>query len=238
MALLDYSRYRTTHIVGTEDGIRPEAVLYQLRSWLPSAPASVLELGCGGGEVSRCLATRGYSVTGVDISAEQLAGASGAEFINSDAVAFLESSTDRFDLILGIDFLEHLSIVQAIALMRAISPRLSDRGRCILRTPNGSSPRAGRVASGDLTHQQIYNDRSIRQLLRLSGGELSAQFFEALPGTGNARGLLRRFVYQVTCLGDRIRTAAETGIPRGHLFTENLVAVVTAVREPEGVETL
>lgn len=42
------------------------------KEYLPSPPASVLELGCGSGRLGRALAEAGYTVTGIDLSLAML----------------------------------------------------------------------------------------------------------------------------------------------------------------------
>jgi len=54
------------------DVVRQELVARQLEPELPSAPARVIDLGCGQGTQALRLARRGYHVTGVDASADLL----------------------------------------------------------------------------------------------------------------------------------------------------------------------
>jgi len=61
-------------------------------------PASVLELGCGTGRVTRQLAALGYAVTAVDESAEMLAHVRGAETVQA-RIEDLDLHR-RFDLVL------------------------------------------------------------------------------------------------------------------------------------------
>ncbi len=83
--------------------------LHQLWARHGQAPHSVLDLACGTGTVSRLLASAGYSVTGVDLSAAMLARARQEaafeglpiEFIEQDAAA-LDLGERRFDTVISL----------------------------------------------------------------------------------------------------------------------------------------
>ena len=62
------------------------------------APQSVLDLACGTGTVSRLLARRGYSVTGVDLSAGMLAVARERTQTEHLTIGFLEQDAAALDL--------------------------------------------------------------------------------------------------------------------------------------------
>jgi ubiquinone/menaquinone biosynthesis C-methylase UbiE len=52
-----------------------DAWMARLRSWLPAPPAEVADLGCGTGTLSVLLAGDGYTVRGVDLSAQMIQAA-------------------------------------------------------------------------------------------------------------------------------------------------------------------
>ncbi|MFG1807254.1 methyltransferase domain-containing protein [Streptomyces sp. NPDC049040] len=77
---------------GLRDPRVREAWAIRLRSWLPGAPADVLDLGCGTGSLALLAALDGHRVTAVDLSErmvararEKLAG-TGAQALVGDAV--------------------------------------------------------------------------------------------------------------------------------------------------------
>ena len=79
-----------------------------LRKWLPSASATVLDIGCGTGSLSIVLAGLGHKVTGIDLSpsmislAQAKAAAHGfqIEFHVMDAAFPQLSSNRKFDVII------------------------------------------------------------------------------------------------------------------------------------------
>ena len=53
---------------GLRNPIVLEAWTRLLKKWLPSTPATILDIGCGTGSLSVVLAGLGYTVTGIDLS--------------------------------------------------------------------------------------------------------------------------------------------------------------------------
>ena len=63
-----------TRLGKLRDAVRQELVTRQLAAELPAPGVRIIDLGCGQGTQALRLARRGYHVTGVDASAELLAG--------------------------------------------------------------------------------------------------------------------------------------------------------------------
>jgi SAM-dependent methyltransferase len=110
----------------------PERMRYlaQLIDLLPGG-AEVLELGCGAGvPVTQALAERGR-VTGVDISAEQIAMAErlapDATFIQADMTE-LDFPAESFDAVVGFYTLIHIPREEHAALLRRIAGWLRPGG--------------------------------------------------------------------------------------------------------------
>ena len=113
------------HYLATKDPEDPLALraLEDLASLLPSE-AAVLDLGCGAGvPVTRWLADRGFTVTGVDVSARQLELAhtyvSDGTFIKADMteVVFGPESFDAvvaFHSIIHVPRTEHPTLLESI----------------------------------------------------------------------------------------------------------------------------
>ena len=92
-------------------------------TWLPPAPAQLLELGCGSGELALSLAAEGYSVTAIDPEAPV-----GPIFLRTRIEDFV--STDSFDAVLASLSLHHVADL-AVALDRVAS-LLARGGRLVI----------------------------------------------------------------------------------------------------------
>lgn len=131
--------------------------------------ASVLEVGCGNGELLSYLKLVGYqNAVGIDTSAEQINIAKenvpNAYYVEN-SIDFLENRTEEYDLIVAIDVLEHLSKKDAITFVKKINSALRLGGKIILTTPNANSIFAARYIFGDITHETAYTENSLDVLL-------------------------------------------------------------------------
>lgn len=85
---------------------------------------SVLDLGCGAGFFSNCLAPLGYPVTGIDLSEESLEVAkrhdstASVQYIKADAY-HLPFPAKSFHIVVAMDFLEHVEKPQQVILEAA-----------------------------------------------------------------------------------------------------------------------
>jgi SAM-dependent methyltransferase len=92
-------------------------------TWLPGAPAQLLELGCGSGELARSLAENGYAVTAIDPEAP-----AGLIFRRTKIEDF--ASTDSFDAVLASLSLHHVADL-GVALDR-VAALLAPGGRVVI----------------------------------------------------------------------------------------------------------
>jgi 2-polyprenyl-3-methyl-5-hydroxy-6-metoxy-1,4-benzoquinol methylase len=152
-----------------------------VRPWLPNvAGCRVAELACGHGSFLHWLSICGFSnVIGVDMSAEQTRMASQicGEVLTEDAIPWLANQPDSsLDVIVGIDFAEHISKDDFMSLLHQSERTLKPGGKLILRLPNGGSPLVGLNLFNDITHVWTYTPNCLATLGRMHG--LNGSSFE------------------------------------------------------------
>jgi 2-polyprenyl-3-methyl-5-hydroxy-6-metoxy-1,4-benzoquinol methylase len=149
-----------------------KAYRYYLRGWLPrKSEAAIMDVGCGRGILLAFFKTCGYdNVQGIDISPEQvvLARRMAMEVHEGDAIGVLETFRDAFDVLTGLDIIEHFQKPDVIRFLEAAHNALKPGGRLILQTPNADSPWGAMYRHGDFTHEVGFNPNSLSRLLRLT----------------------------------------------------------------------
>jgi 2-polyprenyl-3-methyl-5-hydroxy-6-metoxy-1,4-benzoquinol methylase len=169
------STFQSTGETFDMDAARRWGMAYDhyLKGWLPVLrDAAVAEIGCGGGRLLRFFADRGYSnLVGVDLSPSQvrLASQVGAPVVEGDAVEFLEAHVGAYDLIVGLDIIEHFRKDELFRFLDGCFASLRPGGRLILQTPNADSPFEGAIRYGDISHETAFNPNSLCRLLALVG---------------------------------------------------------------------
>ncbi|MBV8251830.1 MAG: methyltransferase domain-containing protein [Chitinophaga sp.] len=114
-----------------------------LKDTIP-ANATILDVGCGNGVISRHLGQFGYTVLGIDVSEKTIAVARSKntlpnvqfEVISAEA---LIAQGQQYDAVICSEVLEHLH--QPGVLLHTIYQSLRDNGTLIVTVPNGMGPR-------------------------------------------------------------------------------------------------
>jgi len=118
-----------------------------LKSSLP-ANASILDVGCGNGVISRHLGRFGFQVTGIDVSekainkAQSLNQFSNVKFMIKSAEDLIAEGI-KYEAIICSEVLEHLN--DPDALLEVLNKSLSRNGKLIITVPNGNGPRESLV---------------------------------------------------------------------------------------------
>lgn len=121
---------------------RLQFILKTLKGNLPPG-ATVLDVGCGNGIISRSLGEAGYNVYGIDISEKAITRARELNTftnVNFDVVSAeqLAAEGKRYDAIICSEVLEHLN--RPGDLLNTLYRSLTDSGVLIVTVPNGKGP--------------------------------------------------------------------------------------------------
>lgn len=206
---------------------------YYLRGWLPQDRNSrLLDVACGGGKLLQFFIDAGYhDVQGVDISPEQVALARQVtpNVVQADTLAYLAEQKGRFDLITGLDIVEHFRKDEVLRFLDLCFATLKPGGRLVLQTPNAESPLGMCVRYGDFTHELGFNPNALTRLLALVGFKaIEARELGPVPWGYSAASSLRWIVWQAIRAGLKVWNVAETGDAGSGVFTR--VFLVGAVR--------
>jgi SAM-dependent methyltransferase len=163
---------------------------------------------------------------GVDISPESVQAAHDAGIPQVSHADYMEALQGAaLDVVIGTDFFEHLTKLEALEAVDRIRAALRPGGRLILRVPNAVSPFGGNYRYGDLTHESSFTWRSLRQL-GIAAGFARVDVYPCTPPVHGAKSAARAALWRVFSGIMKAALIAETGRVRGHLVTQNIVAVM------------
>jgi 2-polyprenyl-3-methyl-5-hydroxy-6-metoxy-1,4-benzoquinol methylase len=224
-----YQAYASQH-ASCGDGESAALVYHRdIRPSLPRTPTGpVLDIGCGQGQLVRLLLADGYDAEGIDVSPEQvgLARAAGLEgrVREGDYRDVLDEKAGQLSAVTATDVLEHMTKPEVLDTFDRVEAALAAGGVLIARVPNAASPFGGLIRHGDFTHESSYTARCIRQLAAAAGfGSVAI-----LPCPPIAHGLIssgRLVIWKALSGLWKIALAAETGVLRGHIVTQNLTFI-------------
>lgn len=197
----------TNEAFETETAAQKRAATDALRAhWLrrkldllgpPSPGATLLDVGCGAGQVLQLAGDAGWQATGVELS-ESLAtiarqNAPGATIIQEDIIRINPAAIGQFDAIIALDILEH--VLDPAAFVGRLRALLRHGGRLVLHTPNASSLRArlqGRQWNMLIPeyHFHLFAPAALDRLLRSAG--FTKVRLTTSSGTGLEAGLAAR----------------------------------------------
>lgn len=202
-------------------------ILSQLRP--VSKDARIFDMGCGSGSLIAALKEAGYhQVSGMDLSEEQVKMAHGmgvSEVMLGDAMQYLRDTPEGFDVITGMDIIEHFTKDELVELLQLTQRKLKAGGMAIFRTPNMDAPIASAFALGDFTHENYLNASSAEQVMLSCG----FQDVAVLPSTMRVQGIFKEIVRRITYdwmeLILKLQLFATARSTRKVLFTPNLIIV-------------
>jgi SAM-dependent methyltransferase len=186
----------------------------------------VLDLGCGHGAFLYFLNRSGYEdVYGIDISQEQI------EFAHRLGITkarlgkleefLVEQGDCCVDVVLAMDVLEHLTKQELFCALEAIRRVLKPHGVCIAHVPNAEGLYGMRIRYGDMTHEQAFTPGSARQIFRTIGFN-EVQCYEDKPAVHGLTSMVRRVIWDVGTLHNRLLLMAETG-EKASILSQNMI---------------
>lgn len=199
---------------------------------LPYLPAKnkqieILDLGCGIGSLIAACKKAGYSnLTGIDISNQQVELAHELEItevIKADIFEYLDKQENAFDLISGMDIIEHFSKEELVNLFQLIKKALRKGGMAIFRTPNMDAPMASVFALGDFTHENFLNKNSAEQLMNSMDFKNTEVFPSYMYVKGGFKNWVRKVAWRIISLNIRTILFATGRSSKHVILTPNLV---------------
>jgi 2-polyprenyl-3-methyl-5-hydroxy-6-metoxy-1,4-benzoquinol methylase len=220
-----YEAYASQH--AGSGGAAATALVYRrdLRRVLPPPAAGpVIDIGCGQGELVKLMLGDGYAAEGIDVSPEQvtLAHSAGiAQVCLGDYLELLGQHPGYFAAVTATDLLEHLTKSEVLRTFDSVARALKPGGVFVARVPNAVSPLGGYIRYGDFTHESWYTAQSVRQLAAAAGLSVT----DVRPCPPFAHGVVsagRAALWKPVSALCKLALAAETGVLRGHIVTQNL----------------
>jgi 2-polyprenyl-3-methyl-5-hydroxy-6-metoxy-1,4-benzoquinol methylase len=194
-----------------------------------SKSARIFDMGCGSGSLLKGLKESGYTnLIGMDLSEEQVNMAHEfgvSEVVLGDAMQFFRGSEEQFDIITGMDIIEHFTKDELVELLQLIQSKLKKGGMAIFRTPNMDAPIATAFAIGDFTHENYLNASSAEQVM-LSCGFVDVNVKPSfMRVNGFLKEGLRSVLYRLLSLRLKLQLFATARSTQKVLFTPNLIIV-------------
>lgn len=199
-------------------------IKYSFRGWLPQQQdAAIVDLACGGGKLLYCFKKQGFiNVSGVDISPDQVALSQQvtSDVTQGNILDYLQEHKGSFDLITGIDIIEHLYKNEVLNFLDLCQSALKPGGRLILQTPNADSPWGATLRYGDFTHEVCFNPNSLTRLMKLVGlKEIESRELCPAPYGYSHKSTVRYFFWQLIRGMIMFWNMVETGSKGNQIFT-------------------
>ena len=216
-----------------EEKMKNDANLFsaEILPFLPSDKnISILDIGCGFGSLIKLLKDNGYNnLTGIDLSESQVAIAHQfglTEVQVNDINNFLATKENYYDVITGIDIIEHFSKDELIDLLNIIKRSLKQDGIAIFRTPNNDAPFATIYSRGDFTHENYMNASSAEQLMLSMGFKEISVINSHILVQGFIKEFIRNIIWKLYTFRVKLLLFASGRGSKNVLLSPNMIIKV------------
>lgn len=188
---MDYSIYynqwhnnTNEHINNMKQYYKEILNTYLCPSFLENKKLNILEIGCGKGYTLLTLKDLGFTnIKGIDIDQKQIESSNekGLNVIHIiDTIEFLQSSNEKYDLIIMFDVLEHIKKEKQQTFLKAIQQSMNKNSILLLSVPNADSIVSSRYRYVDWTHEISFTKESLHFILYNSGFKSNSIFINPL----------------------------------------------------------
>jgi len=147
---------------------------YLLEALAGDKNARILDIGCGFGQMLKCLRNEGYpNIYGADISKEAVEYCKSTG-LNVEEISNLEEYSNKhskaFDFVIMSHVLEHIEkhkIIETLSIVKKIL--LSENGKLLVMVPNAQSNTGCYWAYEDFTHTTLFTTGSLFYVLKAAG---------------------------------------------------------------------
>lgn len=187
---------------------------------LVSKGDEVLEIGPGIGDFLKFAVNRGVASIDVMDRDEAVLGYVVERFpirkqwrAEAEELPSLERELGTYDVIFLLQVMEHIRRDSVVPFLQVLFRRLKPGGRIIITVPNGGNPLGLVERYSDFTHESLYSENSLRELVGIAGLEGAAVSIQGyrIPPTGVVN-ILRIIIQRVLHLALRLVMIANGGV--------------------------
>lgn len=203
--------------------------------------AQILDIGCGDGKFLFFLQNSGYKqLEGLELSFQQVAEAK--KHVNcpihlvDNTISFLKKSPSTYHMITMNDVLEHIQKEETVEILKTVYNAIRPGGEAVISVPQVSGLSSFFCRYNDFTHETIFTEMSLKQVI-FSAGFSKIRF---VPEKWPIKWTLRHFAYRLArflwfSMLKIIYTIESPGEKHPYSFQERLVAVATRSRNGNDV---